>query len=213
MNHEFLTLAGEGEAEIRERGSRFLAFAFPATNEAEARNSLAERTRRYFDATHHCAGWRFRDGSWRALDAGEPGGSAGAPIVAALQGAGLVDAAVVVTRWFGGTKLGVGGLVRAYGDAAAAAIADAPRARGVPAQRVVVRYAYSQTPAVMRALERLSTSRIEYGYERGGSGGEVAFVLPTVEVEALRDLLREQTAGGVEPRIVAPCVLYYSASR
>ncbi len=78
MANEFLTLAGPAEAETRVRGSRFLAIAFPATDEAEARAVLEERSRARFDATHHCAAWRFRDGGWRALDAGEPSGSAGA---------------------------------------------------------------------------------------------------------------------------------------
>ncbi|HEU0052465.1 MAG TPA: YigZ family protein, partial [Longimicrobium sp.] len=124
---DFLTLAAPAEIQTRVKASVFLAFATAIADEAEAKAILTERERRMWDANHHCYAWKLRSGAARAADAGEPSGSAGAPILAAIEGAGLVDTLVVVTRWFGGTKLGVGGLVRAYGDAAAEALAAAPK--------------------------------------------------------------------------------------
>ncbi|MBV9775326.1 MAG: YigZ family protein, partial [Gemmatimonadetes bacterium] len=157
----FVTLAAPGEAETRVKASTFLALAVPVTTEEEARAVVAARAKAMFDATHHCSAWRLRGGTGRANDAGEPSGSAGAPILAAIDGAGVVDCCVVVTRYYGGTKLGVGGLVRAYGEAAALALAEAPRRAGVLAARLRVRYPYEHTAPVMRMLERVGADAVE----------------------------------------------------
>jgi uncharacterized YigZ family protein len=202
------TLAGRGEAETRVKASRFLAVAAPAGSEEEARVLLAERQRLHFDATHHCSAWRLRDGVWRANDAGEPSGSAGAPTLAAIDGAGLRDCAVVVTRYYGGTKLGVGGLIRAYGEAAALAIEGAPRRLATPAARVRIRYEYSHTAAVMRVMERLGAREVEHGFAAGGAGGEVEFTVALAQHAILPDLLREQTAGAVTAETLAPRLIH-----
>lgn len=208
---EYLTPAGPGAAETRVRGSTFLALAAPAGGEEEARTVLAAIEKEHFDATHNCSAWRLRGGLWRTNDAGEPSGSAGAPILAAIDGAGLQDCVVVVTRYFGGTKLGVGGLIRAYGEAAALALEAAPRRRGVPAVRARVRYPYEHTSAVMRALERLGAAQIEHGFAGGGREGEVSFTLPRGSETELRDLLREQTAGALEPEVLGERTLFHPA--
>ncbi|MQA90902.1 MAG: hypothetical protein GEU90_11780 [Gemmatimonas sp.] len=208
VSDEFLTLAGAGEAETRVRGSRFLAIAFPASSEAGVRSILEERERARFDATHHCAAWRFRDGSWRALDAGEPSGSAGAPILSAIDAAGLTDAAVIVTRYFGGTKLGIGGLVRAYGDSTSQALAAAPKRRGVAAVRLRIRYPYDLTTVVMRALERRGTCHVEHGYVDAGNEAVVDLTLPANELRPFAEFLREQSAGLLEPEVGLETVVY-----
>jgi putative IMPACT (imprinted ancient) family translation regulator len=204
----FVTLAGDGEAETRVKGSTFLALAAPAESEEEARARLEPVQKRFFDASHHCSAWRLRGGAWRANDAGEPSGSAGAPILAAIDGAGVTDCVVVVTRWFGGTKLGVGGLVRAYGDAAALALAASPRRVGTPAARLSIEYGYEHTAAVMRALERAGAAQVEHGYAGDGQRGVVAFAVPLAAQAALGDELREATAGAVEPAVAGRAVLY-----
>lgn len=208
MTDEYQTLAGRGTAEQRIRGSTFLAVAAPAGDESEARAVLAEVERIHFAANHNCSAWRIHGGVWRANDAGEPSGSAGAPILAAIDGAGVEDCAVVVTRYFGGTKLGVGGLIRAYGELAALALQAAPRRRAVMAVRLRVRYPYEHTSAVMRALERGPAHEVEHGYAGGGAQGEVLFSVPRAEVEALRELLREQTAGALAPEPLEEHRLY-----
>lgn len=207
----FLTLAGEGAAETRVKASTFIALAAPAEDEEAVRARLAPVERRMFDATHHCTAWRFRNGVFRANDNGEPSGSAGAPILAAIDGAGVTDCFVVVTRYYGGTKLGVGGLVRAYGEAAALALEAAPRREGVPAARLEVEYGYEHTAAVMRLIERAGAREVEHGFAGAGERGRVVFAVPVAAEGALRDELREATAGAVLPVHAGDLVLYRNA--
>ena len=207
----FTTLAAPAEAQIREKASVFLAYAAPAATEAEARAVLAQREKAVWDATHHCSAWVLRGGVRRANDAGEPSGSAGAPILAAIEGAGLTDCIVVVTRWYGGTKLGVGGLVRAYGEAAARALQAAPRRTGVEAARLSITYPYAHTAAVMRALERAGAEEVEHGYAESGGAGVVEISVPADAVKALAAELREGTAGAVAPERKGERVLYRNA--
>jgi len=208
---DFLTLAGPGEAETRVKASVFLAHAAPVASEEEARAILAAREKAMWDANHHCSAWTLRGGVARANDAGEPSGSAGAPILAAIEGAGLADTLVIVTRWFGGTKLGVGGLVRAYGEAAALALEAAPRRVGTVAARLRVCYPYAHTAAVMRVLERAGGAEVEHGYADAGDAGIVAFSVPASAEGAVRDELREATSGALAPERVGDGVLYRNA--
>lgn len=211
MGDDFVTLAGPGEAQTRVKASVFLATAWPVETEDEARAILAAREKAMWDATHHCNAWKLRGGAARANDAGEPGGSAGAPILAAIEGAGVVDVLVIVTRWYGGTRLGVGGLVRAYGEAAALALEAAPRRTGTVAERLRVRYPYAHTAAVMRVLERAGAAGIEHGYADSGDAGVVEFGVPASRTGMVREELREATAGAVAPEPLGATVLYRNA--
>jgi len=117
------------ETELTVKGSRFLGQAFRVPDEAVAGAALTRIRRAYHDATHHCWAWRLGlDEPWteRWDDNGEPSGTAGVPIVGAIRHDGLTQVLIVVTRYYGGTKLGTGGLVRAYGEAARMALAAAP---------------------------------------------------------------------------------------
>lgn len=118
------TIAARCRHEIEPiKGSRFIVDLFPVSNESQAKAALKQIRTEFPDATHHCSAWRIASPSIeRANDDGEPAGSAGRPMLSQLQGRELVDTAAVVTRWFGGTKLGVGGLVRAYSQAVGEAI-------------------------------------------------------------------------------------------
>jgi uncharacterized YigZ family protein len=118
------------ETELKVKGSRFLGQGFRADDEAACQLKLGAVRRRHHDATHHC--WALCTGDpdrphERWDDDGEPSGTAGVPIMGAIRHAGVQGLLVVVTRWFGGTKLGTGGLVRAYGEAARLALDAAPR--------------------------------------------------------------------------------------
>lgn len=128
----YLTPARDAEAEIEVKRSRFLATVVRVEDEPAAR-AVVERLRRsHHDARHHCSAFVLGPPPSpleRSSDDGEPAGTAGAPMLEVLRGAGLSDTAVVVTRWFGGTLLGAGGLVRAYGDAARAGLAAAGTVR------------------------------------------------------------------------------------
>ncbi len=105
----YLTLAAPAEASLRERSSKFLAYAYPVRSEEEIRERLDALRKRYYDATHHCYAWRLgpRGEQFRANDDGEPSGTAGRPILGQMLSHGITECLIVVVRYFGGTKLGV----------------------------------------------------------------------------------------------------------
>ncbi|HEX7708540.1 MAG TPA: YigZ family protein [Thermoanaerobaculia bacterium] len=126
MSDHYRTLARPAELRQKIERSEFLGVAFPVTAEEAFFDELSRIEKRDFDATHHCWAFRlFAEGRTRSSDAGEPSGTAGKPILAAIEGAGFHDVGVVVVRWYGGVKLGTGGLSRAYRDTAAATLREA----------------------------------------------------------------------------------------
>lgn len=158
--------AGEARAEIREKGSVFLAILGPAADEEAAKARMAELARELPGATHHCWAWRLGDPPReRAADAGEPSGTAGVPILQVLRGSGLSDVLAVVVRWYGGTKLGKGGLARAYAAAAREAAAGLPVVTRVPTVRLSLRVPYERVGAVKRLVHPpdVELEREEYG--------------------------------------------------
>jgi uncharacterized YigZ family protein len=116
---------GYGTAEYEEKRSRFIGELWPVADEAEARALLDKTRKKYPDARHHCWAWILPDGAFRWSDDGEPGGTAGAPMTDILKNAHVYGVLCVVTRYFGGTLLGSGGLVRAYSKATSMALAAA----------------------------------------------------------------------------------------
>ena len=170
-------------AELEERGSRFLAIAEPVEDRPGAEALFAREARAHRNPTHVVPAFRLRDGTSFSSDAGEPAGSAGAPLLAALAGAGLHDVAAVVVRWYGGTNLGVGGLVRAYGGALARALEGAPVVRCERAADVRLRYGHEQTSAVMRCVTTHAGRELEHSY--GEQGVDLRFRVPLARCESL----------------------------
>jgi uncharacterized YigZ family protein len=166
LRDHYRTPAAWGESEVRIDRSRFIGIAVPVIGEDDFFRELTAIQKKHHDATHHCWAFRlFADGSGRARssDAGEPAGTAGRPILGAIEVADLWDAAVVVVRYYGGVKLGTGGLGRAYRDAATAALAGtALRDRylyarftvAVPHVSLSTAYRLVDPPAVVLAEER-----------------------------------------------------------
>jgi putative IMPACT (imprinted ancient) family translation regulator len=191
----FRTLAGPVEAELRDRGSRFRARAVPIADRAAAEVFLAAEAEACRDASHVVPAFVLHDGTAYSNDAGEPAGSAGGPLLHAIEGAGLADVAAVVIRWFGGTKLGMGGLVRAYGGALALALEDAPTREAIAAVRLDVRYPYPRTAAVLRVVSAHGADALEHGHE--AEGGRVTFLLPAERREGFDAALRDATQGTV----------------
>ncbi len=192
-----LTVSHVVEADIPPmRGSRFRGRLLPVADDAEVRAALEAVAADHPDATHHAYAVRFAPdgGRWRAHDAGEPHGSAGLPIYRRLQGRGLVDALLIVTRWYGGTPLGVGGLARAYGDAADAVLAVAPVVERVPRARYVLRHAYADGPLVDAVLRSVGLVTSEAVYDV-----EVRRILdiPIRDVERVEAILRDASRGSV----------------
>lgn len=137
--------AEETRIETRVKNSRFLATIGPVFTVEEAKAFIARMKAEFADATHNVPAYVVGYGpavTAHCTDDGEPAGTAGRPVLAVLQGSGLGDAVIVVTRYFGGTKLGKGGLVRAYGDAARAVLETVPRAEKVPTHTVIFAVPY-----------------------------------------------------------------------
>jgi len=191
----YTTLAGPFRHEPDPtKGSRFLADLAPVTD-PEAAQAFLEGVRAEFPgASHHCYAWILDPGGreTRSSDDGEPGGSAGAPIQRQLEGHGVTGLVCVVTRWFGGTKLGVGGLMRAYGGAAGEALDRAELVQVRVRRRVTVDFPYEVSgaiEAVARACEAEATTS-DYG-----AGVRTTFVVPLDRLAEFEEELVERSAG------------------
>ncbi len=147
--------SGLGISEIRVKASRFVARATSAVDEGACTDFLGSLRRMEHDATHHCSAWRTgpTGSAWRANDDGEPSGSAGLPILRQIEAANLTNCIVVVTRYYGGTKLGTGGLVRAYGESAALALEKTGRRKVLIGKEGQLTFSYEDTAAVTRVLK------------------------------------------------------------
>jgi len=154
--------AQEARTEIKVKNSRFIATAAPVFSVDEAKEFIARIKAEFSDASHNVPAYSVGYGSSviaHCSDDGEPSGTAGRPILAVLQGSGLGDLAIVVTRYFGGTKLGTGGLVRAYSEAAKAVLEILPRARKVATHTVMLVIPYNYLERV-RLLVAAHNGRI-----------------------------------------------------
>lgn len=183
----YRTLRAAARAELRERGSRFVAALTPVEEEGAAKQMLAEFAARHADATHRCWAWRLGDPPReRRSDAGEPAGTAGAPILRALRAAELSDVVAVVMRWFGGTNLGRGGLVRAYGGVVRAALEGAAMALREPTERLEIELPYERVGALQRLVR---PPEVEIESESWGETAQIVLRVRRQRVEELRDAL------------------------
>lgn len=174
------------------KGSRFAAWISPCRSPEEAAAAIATARERWPDASHHCWAWRLADGASRNADDGEPGGSAGRPILAQIDGHEVVDVAVIVARWFGGTKLGVGGLIRAYGGTAGKGLDAASIETVRQTVTVQVEHSYDDTNNVAAALSGQPVEVVDTAWT------SVVRVALRVDAEALDDVttaLRDRTSG------------------
>jgi uncharacterized YigZ family protein len=152
MSDHYQTIAGIAEARIKIERSDFLGISFPVTAEEQFFAELQRVQKQHFDATHHCWAFRlFAEGRQRSSDAGEPSGTAGRPILAAIGE--YQDVGVVVVRWYGGVKLGTGGLSRAYREAAALALAEAAPVDRYVYQRFRVTVPFETMGTIYRMVE------------------------------------------------------------
>ena len=158
----YLTIATPAEAIYKERSSKFLAYAYPISSEAEAKELLDILRKEYYDATHHCYAYRLgpTGETFRANDDGEPSGTAGKPILGQLLSSNITECLIVVVRYFGGTKLGVSGLIQAYKESAAAVLAEAEIIERTVDRRLQVAFSYLAMNDIMRIVKEESP-RIE----------------------------------------------------
>lgn len=154
----YVSIAGRSDGLFKDNGSRFIAQAYPVESEEEVKEIVGSLKKEYHDARHHCFAYRLGlDGSrWRANDDGEPSGSAGRPILGQIDAAGLSDILVVVIRYFGGIKLGIPGLIRAYKASTADALAQATVVEKVAGKDYRLSFPYLSMNAVMKVVKDMS---------------------------------------------------------
>lgn len=159
MNDTFRTLEEVGRAEQVVDGSRFLAEALPVSDREGVQARVQTIRDREHKATHHCSAYRLgvEGDDARYNDGGEPSGTAGPPILHQIDARNLTNTLVVVTRYFGGTELGTGGLTRAYGDAASAALEQTLVVERVVRTPVRIRFSYDDTSPTQQVLEQFDT--------------------------------------------------------
>lgn len=202
MSELRLVPAQEARCEMMAGNSRFVATAGPAMTTEQAKALIARVRREYPDATHHVPAYIIGHGNsvvTHCHDDGEPSGTAGRPALAVLQGSGLGDIAVVVTRYFGGTKLGTGGLVRAYGDAVRRVLSILPRARKVATYKVRLTISYPGFERVRHLITARHGRILEQEF-----GAEVILTarLAIDEFDAFKDAFLEALGGSREIEIL-----------
>lgn len=192
---EYLVPSEYGEDEFIEKKSRFIGRIWPVETEEEALARIQEMKRKHYDATHNCWAYIIRDGAVRFSDDGEPGGTAGMPMLQVLQREGLFNAVCVVTRYFGGILLGAGGLVRAYTKGAKIAV----DAAGKSMKRV---WTVLYVPCPYSFYERVRLEAEGFGgiVRKADFGAEVELELlfPEAKTQSFLDRLTDMTAGTVE---------------
>lgn len=177
--------------------SRFLAIALPVATEEEAKAALVAHSDA--GANHNCWAWRI-GATYRFSDDGEPSGTAGKPILAAIDGQSLNNVVVIVTRWFGGILLGSGGLVRAYGGTAAACLRAAPLVELKPTIEGMVSLEFSDLARVKARL--LSVPDLTIAEEAfTATGADLTLRIPEAEVDAVSQLITDLTSGRTELKI------------
>ena len=193
---EYKTVSGENRLETKVHGSRFIATVASSSTKSEAEEFVISVRERFHDATHNCYAYRCGTDSnqFRVNDDGEPTGTAGKPILAAIDNHCLTDLVVVVTRYFGGTKLGVGGLIRAYGDAADKVLGSASTVTRYLIHRVCIAFPHTQISNVMHVASKCKANIVDTQYDE-----EVHLTLEIRQSrsEELQAMLMNHTSGKI----------------
>jgi uncharacterized YigZ family protein len=166
----FHTISAPATGYYREKGSKFIAFAYPVTSEEEIRMLLHQLRKEYFDARHHCYAWILgpNQDRFRANDDGEPNHTAGDPILGQIRSHYLTNVLVVVVRYFGGTKLGVSGLIQAYRIAAAQALKSAVIIEEDVTVNLSLEYDYACSPDIMKLVKELGLIILNQNFDDHG---------------------------------------------
>ena len=158
LKDSYLTIAAPAEVIYKERSSKFLTYAYPVESEEEIKILLDALRKEYYDATHHCYAYRLgpQGDLFRANDDGEPSGTAGKPILGQLLSANVTNCLVVVVRYFGGTKLGVSGLIQAYKESTSEVLAVSDIIEKTVDRVIRVDFSYISMNGVMRVIKEMS---------------------------------------------------------
>lgn len=167
MVFSYHTIQGPSTGLYKEKGSKFMAFAYPVSSEVEVKAMLAGLRKEYFDARHHCYAYVLgpEKNLYRASDDGEPNHSAGDPILGQIRSRQLTNVLVVVVRYFGGVKLGVSGLITAYKEAAADALQQAIIKEEEVTNVYTLTYDYAATPDVMKMVKDVDLDILNQSFD------------------------------------------------
>jgi uncharacterized YigZ family protein len=167
FSDSYFTIAGPAEATFRDRGSKFIAYARPVRSEPEIKSELQSLKHEHASATHHCYAWQLGPGQllFRANDDGEPSNTAGKPILSQIRSKDLTNILVVVVRYFGGTLLGVNGLINAYRSAASAVLAQATIKEEFILFEYGIEFDFDNMDGVMRLLKEYGARIISNNYD------------------------------------------------
>lgn len=167
MEDLYKTITAPAEGLYKEKGSKFLSFAYPVQSEGQIKGIVAELKEKYYDARHHCYAWMLGADkkNFRANDDGEPSSTAGRPILGQIQSKEVTNVLIVVVRYFGGTKLGVSGLINAYREAAADALNHAEIVEKTVDEQIRICFSYLVLNDVMKIVKEENPDVLERNFE------------------------------------------------
>ena len=186
----YKSIGAPSEGLFKDNGSRFIALAYPVETEEEVKAIVQSLRKEYHDARHHCYAYRlgYKADIWRASDDGEPSGSAGRPILGQIESAGLSDILVVVVRYFGGIKLGIPGLIRAYKTSTADALSNAAVVEKIASRRFSLEFDYLSMNSVMKVLKDMDIAQSSQNF------GERCYLEVKVRLAAVDSFLEKISA-------------------
>lgn len=186
----YKTITAPAEGIFKDRGSKFIAYAYPVTSEEAVKQHLAELRKEHFSARHHCYAFRIGPDKthFRANDDGEPSGTAGKPILGQIQSNDLTNVLVVVVRYFGGTLLGVSGLIAAYRGAAADALANAQIVERTVNEVYELKFPYAAMNDVMKLLKE---EELEQWAQDFALDCKLEFAVRKMEADRVCEVLRK----------------------
>ena len=186
MQDQYRSIAAPSEGLFKDNGSRFIALAYPVETEEEVKSIVAGLRKEYHDARHHCYAYRlgYKGDLWRASDDGEPSGSAGRPILGQIDSLGLSDTLVVVVRYFGGIKLGIPGLIRAYKTSTADALSSAQIVDKIASRHFRLQFEYLSMNAVMKVLKDMDLP------QKAQNFGESCSLETSVRLASVEDFIQ-----------------------
>ncbi len=187
--------ANQASAKITVKGSKFIGHIYPVASKEEAEETYAAVRKKFYDATHNCFAYRIDEDTFRSSDDGEPSGTAGRPILQVLEGADLFEILCVVTRYFGGTKLGTGGLIRAYSEAAKEALKNVAIKEKIRTKRLHLQSPFGQENVIFHLLDQTKGKVVQSIY---GTDIRLTVELPQSHVSSFLNQLSEQSAGKIK---------------
>jgi len=193
--YDYRTLQGSNEGLYKEKGSKFLAFAYPVISELDIKEKINELKKEYYDASHHCYAWMLgaEKNHFRTFDDGEPSHSAGDPILGQIRSKGITNVLIVVVRYFGGAKLGIGGLINAYKTAAEDALSKSIIVEKELTEEIKLTFDYWITSEVMVLIKELNVKPREQQFTETCS---LKIVYPLKQKEKLLEKLTLMKALG-----------------